>query len=144
MKKSFEQNLANLEESNLPIYRHIREFVGSRTGEIMAHRLKSVDDMLKSVMYVPGYYDELEKSHPIYTRHLIQRRGFPRLYGCPEWTVSAMHLPWPTHSRSVDSYLGLYTDDPTDYDDEPDDWKRLLMYPVYPVLGSHPLQSVVL
>ena len=67
MKQSFEQNLADLEQSNPSIYSHIRAFVGSRTGEIMAHRLESVNNMLKSVMYNPDYFEELEKSHPIYT-----------------------------------------------------------------------------
>ena len=61
MKQSFEQSLANLEASNPPIYNHIRTFVGSRTGKIMAHCLKSVYNMPKSVMYQPGYFEELKK-----------------------------------------------------------------------------------
>ena len=115
MKQSFETNLEKLEKSNPSLYRHNREFVGYRTGEIMAHRLKAMDSMLKSVMYNPDDFAELEKSHPVYTIQILQRRGFPWLYGCPEWTVTAMHLPWPTHPILVEHQLGLYTEDPTDY-----------------------------
>ena len=113
MKELFDQILVKFEVSNPSIYRHIREFLGSRTGAIMAHRIRSVDWFLKAVMYAPETFAELEKSHPAYTWQLRQRRGFPWLYGCPEWTVTAMHCPYPFYGE-LNNRLGLYTEDPRD------------------------------
>ena len=92
MKQNFEQNLANLEGSNPSLYKHIREFAGSRTGKIMADRIAEVDNCLKSALVCPEEYDEnFEKSVPLYPGWLLHRRGSPSLYGSPEMTLNEMY-----------------------------------------------------